>query len=99
MFEQDMQGFMVRSRSKGYQEQEIGSLYSVGREVKQGKVSNLGSLLINGIEVQDKKVLEEEVSCFFETLFQGRHRSVPGNLILWIVEYVSSQIGQIWKNS
>ena len=78
MFEQDMQGFMVRSRSKGYQEREIGSLYSVGREVKQGKVSNLGSLLIDGVEVQDKKVIEEEVTSFFETLFQGRHRSVPG---------------------
>ena len=79
MFEEDMQGFKIRSRDKGYLEKEIGSLYSVGRELKQGKVSNLGSLMIDGTESQNKEDIEEEVTSFFETLFEGRHRSVPGH--------------------
>ena len=35
MFELQMQGFVVRFRSKGFQEQDIGSLYSVKEKLSR----------------------------------------------------------------
>jgi len=37
----------------------------VGKEFKQGKVSNLGYMLIDGTEVQNRKINEEEITGFF----------------------------------
>ena len=78
MFQEDLQGFLIRSWTKEFAEEERGSLYHVNREVKQGRVSNLSSLMINGVEERDSGRIEEEVLGFYGPLFNGNHRTVEG---------------------
>ena len=78
MFQEDLQGFIIRSRAQEYAEEEKGSLYHVNREVKLGNSTNLSSLMIDGRVCSDKEEVEKEIFNFYGPLFRGQHRSVDG---------------------
>ena len=80
MVSEDTQGYLIRSRTKEHAEEEKGSLFHVNREVKNGNINNLESLVINGSETKDKALIEEEVTKYFQALLNGHHRTVPGSL-------------------
>ena len=85
--QEDSIGLIVRSRHQEATEQERASLFHINREVKKGNLSRLDklakeySVIENGVEVKEKKILEsreeieEETVTFFTYLFQGYHRS------------------------
>ena len=78
MVQEDVEGFRIRSRTRENVEAETGSLYHVNREVKRGDNTNFRELMVDGTLVQDKDRVEEEIINFFQTLFNGNHRSVEG---------------------
>ena len=47
MIQEDLEGFLVRSRTSEHAEVEAESLYHVAREVKRGKVANLSKLMVD----------------------------------------------------
>ena len=73
MREQSM-GFKVRSRYKENLECERASLYHVNREKKKSGQRNISKLLVEGVEVEDKDTVENEVCNYFGALFGGHHR-------------------------
>ena len=74
----DLEGIVVRSGGKEWIDSEKGSVYHLSRETKNAKTGNLERLKINGAEISDPELIEEEVIKFFKALFNGHHRSVDG---------------------
>ena len=72
---EECMGFKIRSRQKENLETEKASLYHVNREAKKSKHRGIASLVMNGIEVEDKDAIQEEVLVFFGNLFHGHHRA------------------------
>ena len=75
ILQEDLQGFIVRSREKEHDEVERGSLYHVAREVKRGKAGNLDKLKIGNVVTEDREEIEDEAFSFYESLFNGHHRT------------------------
>ena len=67
-------GFQVRSRFKENIEKEKASLFHLNREKKKSGQRVLSKMIIGGQEVEDRAVVEDEVTGFFGALFQGHHR-------------------------
>jgi len=80
MISEDAIGYIVRSRYQRQAEEERSTLYHINQEVKHGKSNNLSKMMVNGMETEDRGIVEGEVLGFFNSLYQGQHRSVPGQL-------------------
>ena len=72
-------GFMVRSREKENAEEEEASLFHAARELKKGGKGSWTQLLTAGGPTSDPTEAAEAVNSFFSALFNGQHRSQPGN--------------------
>lgn len=81
MIQEDLYGFVIRSRASEHAECEQGSLYHVSKEVKKGKVASLTKLNVNSLggvqETEDRQVIEDEIMSFYSALFNGHHRTDP----------------------
>ena len=71
---EDLMGFVVRSRFGQNLEEERASLFHAGREVKNKK-NCVTSLKVNGVIEKDPLVIETEVTRYFTALFNGHHNS------------------------
>ena len=65
-------GLVIRSRFNQNAEEERASLYHAAKEATNDK-NNISSLKINGAVVKDQGVIEDTVTSFFHTLFNGFH--------------------------
>lgn len=90
MIQEDLEGFLVRSRNSEHAEVEAGSLYHVAREVNRGKVANLSSLMVDKagtmVETDDWDSIEESILSFYGPLFNGHHRTHGG-----MVDYMQKE--------
>ena len=68
---EDASGYIIRSRFKNNASTEVASLYHANKEFKNSKKNNLNKMKINGVVVEDVKLIEAEVSKFFHALFNG----------------------------
>ena len=80
MMLEDLEGIIIRSGNKDIIDEEKGSIYHLCREIKRAKTGNLNKLKINGVEVEDKGRIVNELTYFYTALFNGQHRTVEGSL-------------------
>ena len=71
--QEDLYGYVVRSRFQGNLTEEHASLFHANKEKNNGKSNNLHSLKINGSTCHDQKVIEHEVVTHFKALFNRYH--------------------------
>ena len=71
---EDLMGFVVRSRFGQNLEEERASLFHAGREAKNKK-NCVTSLKVDGVIRKDPLVIETEVTRYFTALFNGHHNS------------------------
>ena len=84
ILKQETMGFMVRSRQGENAEEEQASLFHAARELKTGGRSDVSTIKVkdnqgNLVDLSDPGQIELEITKFFETLFNGQHRTVPGS--------------------
>ena len=82
LIQEDLYGFTIRSRIKEHAELEQGSLYHVAREVKNGSVTSFTQLKVpqgaGGYQfTDDQQVIEHNILSFYDSLFNGFHRTDP----------------------
>ena len=75
MLQEDAFGYVVRSRFKNNSSEEVASLFHANREVKNAKKNNISSLKVNNDVIKDNKKIEEEVTKYFQALFNGHHNA------------------------
>ena len=79
LLQEDLQGFLIRSRAKEHAEEEMGSMFHAARELKQGKKCSLNELIIDNVIVNDPAIIEGNLLKYYGSLFNGHHRSTPGS--------------------
>ena len=72
---QDASGYVIRSRFKNNASNEVASLFHANKEFKNSQKNSLKKLKINGAVVEDGTAIEEEVTNFFNALFNGHHNT------------------------
>lgn len=72
---EEAMGFIIRSKEKERDDEEMASVYHHNKECKNGAKSTLTKLKIDGNIVDDPVEIEDEVIHFFSSLFNGHHRS------------------------
>lgn len=77
---EEAMGFIIRSKEKERDDEEMASVYHHNKECKNGTKSTLTKLKIDGNIVDDPIRIEEEVTTFFSSLFNGHHRSDVNSL-------------------
>ena len=73
MMQEDTHGYIVRSRFQNNASEETASLFHANKEIKNAEKNNIKSLRIGNIVSEDKATIKEEITKFFEALFNGHH--------------------------
>ena len=76
----ELYGFTIRSRDSAHAETERGSLYHANSEMKQAAAGVCEQMKINGEVCNSSEQIEDEITSFFQDLFNGCHRSGPGGV-------------------
>ena len=72
MLYMDAMGFVVRSRFQQNAEEERASVFHAAKELRNNKKS-VSALKINGVIENDEKIIEDNVTVYFNALFNGHH--------------------------
>ena len=70
---EDTQGYVVRSRYQNNASEETASLFHANKEMKNAAKNNIQSLKIGNDVSAYKSTIEEEITHFFQALFNGHH--------------------------
>jgi len=73
MLQEDLYGYVIRSRFQNNAAEESASLFHANRENNNGGRNNLQTLKINGNVCKDSEAIEEEALSYFTALFNGFH--------------------------
>ena len=73
MMQEDAYGYVVRSRCQNNATEEIASIFHANKEIKNAAKNNIKSLKIENTVIEDKDTVEEEITTFFNALFNGHH--------------------------
>ena len=75
ILQHETKGSLVRSRFKENSESEFASLFHVNREKKNAAKNNLDSLKVGDEIIDNKDIIEENITKYFGALFNGHHNS------------------------
>ena len=78
IIDSELYGYAIRSRCEELQEVQTGTIYHANREMKRGKTGVIAQLMINGRVEEDVNLIGETIKKYYEALYRGHHRTVPG---------------------
>ena len=73
MLEEDIYGYVIRSRFQGNAAHERASLYHASKEVKNGKSNNITTLRMGANTISDGDIIKGNIFSYFNSLFNGFH--------------------------
>ena len=73
MMQEDAYGYVVRSRFQNNVSEETASLFHANKEIQNSAKNNIQSLKIGNEVSENKSTIEDEITNFFQALFNGHH--------------------------
>lgn len=90
-------GAFVRSRAKWIEAGEKNSSYFCNLEKNRQKRNSINSLLINGLECKDQKIIEREVYSFYSNLYSSNYSQTDSDLFFDKIHKFIPQIEDSFK--